>query len=201
MLHIFCSNRPGHVLRGTTGFPVPGYELRLTDEEGRVLDDGPAAGALEVRGDSCAAFYWHQHEKSKSSMRGDWFVTGDRFERRADGAYAYVGRNDEMLKVGGLWASPVDMENVLLDHPAVRAAGVVGVTIEDQSRIAAFVERETDGTSDEELAEQLREMCKARLRRYEYPHLVCVVDALPRTANGKVQRFKLREVAAERVRG
>jgi benzoate-CoA ligase family protein len=201
MLHIFCSNRPGHVLRGTTGFPVPGYELRLTDEEGRVLDDGPAAGALEVRGDSCAAFYWHQHEKSKSSMRGDWFVTGDRFERRADGAYAYVGRNDEMLKVGGLWASPVDMENVLLDHPAVRAAGVVGVTIEDQSRIAAFVEREPDGTSDEELAEQLREMCKARLRRYEYPHLVCVVDALPRTANGKVQRFKLREVAAERVRG
>ena len=181
MLHIFCSNRPGHVLRGTTGFPVPGYELRLTDEEGRVLDDGPAAGALEVR--------------------GDWFVTGDRFERRADGAYAYVGRNDEMLKVGGLWASPVDMENVLLDHPAVRAAGVVGVTIEDQSRIAAFVERETDGTSDEELAEQLREMCKARLRRYEYPHLVCVVDALPRTANDKVQRFKLREVAAERARG
>src|SRR3954463_8574389 len=119
MLHIFCSNRPGHVVRGTTGFPVPGYELRLTDEEGRVLDDGPAAGALEVRGDSCAAFYWHQHEKSKSSMRGDWFVTGDRFERRADGAYVYVGRNDEMLKVGGLWASPVDMENVLLDHPAV----------------------------------------------------------------------------------
>ena len=79
--------------------------------------DGPAVGELEVRGDSCAAFYWHQHEKSKASMRGDWFVTGDRYERRADGAYAYVGRTDEMLKVGGLWVSPVDMENVLLDHP------------------------------------------------------------------------------------
>jgi benzoate-CoA ligase family protein len=200
MLHIFCSNRPGKVLRGTTGFPVPGYELRLTGEAGEVLD-GPAVGALEVRGDSCAAYYWHQHEKTKSSMRGDWFYTGDRFERRSDGAYAYVGRNDEMLKVGGLWASPVDMENVLLDHPEVIAAGVVGVTIEDQSRIAAFVERTPGETPDELLAEQLREMCKARLRRYEYPHVVHVLDALPRTANGKVQRFKLRELATERAGG
>jgi benzoate-CoA ligase family protein len=200
MLHIFCSNRPGEVVRGTCGFPVPGYDLRLTGEDGSVLE-GPAIGALEVRGDSCAAFYWHQHEKSKSSMRGDWFETGDRFERRPDGAYAFVGRNDEMLKVGGLWASPVDMENVLLSHPAVLAAGVVGVNIEDQSRIAAFVEREPSDTSDEELAEQLREICKARLRRYEYPHVVHVMDALPRTANGKVQRFKLRDLAAARSRG
>jgi benzoate-CoA ligase family protein len=200
MLHIFCSNRPGEVVRGTCGFPVPGYDLRLTGEDGSVLE-GPAIGALEVRGDSCAAFYWHQHEKSKSSMRGDWFDTGDRFERRPDGAYAFVGRNDEMLKVGGLWASPVDMENVLLSHPAVLAAGVVGVNIEDQSRIAAFVEREPSDTSDEELAEQLREICKARLRRYEYPHVVHVMDALPRTANGKVQRFKLRDLAAARSRG
>jgi acyl-coenzyme A synthetase/AMP-(fatty) acid ligase len=134
-------------------------------------------------------------------MRGDWFYTGDRFERRSDGAYAYVGRNDEMLKVGGLWASPVDMENVLLDHPEVIAAGVVGVTIEDQSRIAAFVERTPGETPDELLAEQLREMCKARLRRYEYPHVVHVLDALPRTANGKVQRFKLRKLATERAGG
>jgi benzoate-CoA ligase family protein len=200
MLHIFCSNRPGEVVRGTCGFPVPGYDLRLTGEDGSVLE-GPAIGALEVRGDSCAAFYWHQHEKSKSSMRGDWFDTGDRFERRPDGAYAFVGRNDEMLKVGGLWASPVDMENVLLSHPAVLAAGVVGVNIEDQSRIAAFVEREPSDTSDEELAEQLREICKARLRRYEYPHVVHIMDALPRTANGKVQRFKLRDLAAARSRG
>jgi benzoate-CoA ligase family protein len=200
MLHIFCSNRPGEVVRGTCGFPVPGYDLRLTGEDGSVLE-GPAIGALEVRGDSCAAFYWHQHEKSKSSMRGDWFDTGDRFERRPDGAYAFVGRNDEMLKVGGLWASPVDMENVLLSHPAVLAAGVVGVNIEDQSRIAAFVEREPSDTSDEELAERLREICKARLRRYEYPHVVHVMDALPRTANGKVQRFKLRDLAAARSRG
>jgi benzoate-CoA ligase family protein len=195
MLHIFCSNRPGEVERGTTGFPVPGYELRLTDEAGAVLE-GAAAGALEVRGDSCAAFYWHQHEKTKSSMRGDWFYTGDRFERRADGAYAFVGRNDEMLKVGGLWASPIDMENVLIGHPAVGAAGVVGITVDDQSRIAAFVERAGGEMSDEQLAEELRAMCKERLRRYEYPHVVQVVDALPRTPTGKIQRFKLRDLVS-----
>ena len=199
MLHIFCSNRPGEVERGTTGFPVPGYELRLTDEAGAVLE-GAAVGALEVRGDSCAAFYWHQHEKTKSSMRGDWFYTGDRFERRADGAYAFVGRNDEMLKVGGLWASPIDMENVLIGHPAVGAAGVVGITVDDQSRIAAFVERAGGEMSDEQLAEELRAMCKERLRRYEYPHVVRVVDALPRTPTGKIQRFKLRDLVSQRER-
>ena len=97
----------------------PGYELRIVDEDGRVLE-GPAVGNLEVRGDSCAAFYWHQHEKTKACMRGDWFTTGDRYERREDGAYVYVGRTDDMLKVGGLWVSPIDMENVLVEHPRVR---------------------------------------------------------------------------------
>ena len=140
MLHIFCSNRPGAVRRGTTGEAVPGYELRITDEDGRILE-GPAVGNLEVRGDSCAAFYWHQHEKTKACMRGDWFTTGDRYERREDGAYVFVGRTDEMLKVGGLWVSPIDMEHVIVDHPEVQAAGVVGVMLDDASRIAAFVER------------------------------------------------------------
>jgi benzoate-CoA ligase len=198
MLHIFCSNRPGAVKRGTTGEAVPGYELRITDDEGRVLE-GPAVGNLEVRGDSCAAFYWHQHEKTKSSMRGDWFTTGDRYERREDGAYVFVGRTDEMLKVGGLWVSPIDMEHVIVDHPEVSAAGVVGVMLDDASRIAAFVERRGDGTPDAELAEELRTMCKERLRRYEYPHVVHFVDELPRTPSGKVQRFKLRETAAQRA--
>src|SRR5205823_5124831 len=140
------------------------------------------------------AYYWHQHEKTKRCMRGDWFSTGDRYERRADGAYVFVGRMDDMLKVGGLWASPVDMEHVLLEHPRVLGAGVVGVTIEDQTRIAAFVE--TDGDpGDEALAGELRALCKARLRRYEYPHVVEFVDDLPRTLTGKVQRFRLRELA------
>jgi benzoate-CoA ligase family protein len=196
MLHIYCSNRPGELEPGTSGRPVPGYELRLTGEDGAVLP-GPAVGGLEVRGDSCAAFYWHQHEKSKQSMRGDWFVTGDRYERREDGAYAYVGRLDDMLKVGGLWVSPVDMEHVLMEHPRVRGVGVVGVRIEEASRIAAFVEVDGDvGDNGDALADELRDFCKQRLRRYEYPHVVRFVPELPRTLTGKVQRFALREAIA-----
>jgi hypothetical protein len=194
MLHIYCSNRPGEVVRGTTGRPVPGYELRLVDDDGEVLD-GAAVGNLEVRGDSCAAFYWHQHEKTKRCMRGDWFASGDRFERHADGTYAYVGRSDDMLKIGGLWVSPIDMENVLIEHPAVAGLGVVGTTVDGQSRIAAFIELADGVRGDEQLADELRAWCKERMRRYEYPHVVRFVDALPRTLTGKVQRFKLRELA------
>ena len=196
MLHIYCSNRPGEVVRGTTGRPVPGYELRLVDDDGEVLD-GAAVGNLEVRGDSCAAFYWHQHEKTKRCMRGDWFASGDRYERHADGTYAYVGRSDDMLKIGGLWVSPIDMESVLIEHPAVAGLGVVGTTVDGQSRIAAFIELADGVRGDEQLADELRAWCKHRMRRYEYPHVVRFVDALPRTLTGKVQRFKLREHARE----
>ena len=199
MLHIYCSNRPGDVVPGTTGHPVPGYDLRIVDDDGAVLE-GPAVGGLEVRGDSCAALYWHQHEKTKRSMRGEWFATGDRYERRADGAYVYVGRMDDMLKVGGLWVSPIDMEHVLMEHPRVRAVGVVGVRVDDQSRIAAYLE--CDGGGDDALADELRAWCKERMRRYEYPHIVEFVDDLPRTLTGKVQRFRLREqFEAAPVRG
>jgi benzoate-CoA ligase len=197
MLHIFCSNRPGAVEKGTTGRPVPGYDLRIVDEAGAVLE-GPAVGGLEVRGDSCAAFYWHQHEKTKSAMRGDWFASGDRFERREDGAYAYVGRMDDMLKIGGLWVSPIDMEHVLLAHPRVSGVGVVGVTVEDATRIAAYVELAEGDAGDDALADELRAWCKERLRRYEYPHIVEFVDDLPRTLTGKVQRFALRDLAERR---
>jgi benzoate-CoA ligase len=197
MLHIFCSNRPGAVEPGTTGRAVPGYDLRIVDEAGEVLE-GRAVGGLEVRGDSCAAFYWHQHEKTKSCMRGDWFATGDRYERREDGAYAFVGRMDDMLKIGGLWVSPIDMEHVLIAHPRVAGVGVIGVEIEDATRIAAYVECEDGGPGDETLAEELRTWCKERMRRYEYPHVVEFVDELPRTLTGKVQHFALRDLAARR---
>jgi benzoate-CoA ligase family protein len=195
MLHIFCSNRPGAVARGSTGRPVPGYDLRITDDDGAVLG-GEAIGNLEVRGDSCAAYYWHQHEKTKSCMRGDWFTTGDRYRRTAEGTYVYEGRTDDMLKVGGLWVSPVDMENCLLEHPAVHGVGVVGVEVEGMSRVAAYVVAAPDRPADDALAAELRDWCRQRLRRYEYPHLVTFVDDLPRTVNGKVQRFALREQAA-----
>lgn len=195
MLHIYCSNRPGSVTPGTTGRPVPGYDLRLVDDAGAAVQ-GEGIGALEVRGDSCAAYYWHQHEKTKASMLGAWFATGDRYQRDGEGTYSYVGRVDDMLKVGGLWVSPVDMEHVLMEHPRVVGVGVIGVTIEDGSRIAAYVQ--CDGAAgDEVLADELRSWCKERMRRYEYPHIVRFVDELPRTLTGKVQRFRLREWAEE----
>jgi len=194
MLHIFCSNVPGAVVRGSTGRPVPGYELRIVDEDGGVLP-GEAVGNLEVRGDSCAAFYWHQHEKTKASMKGDWFTTGDRYRRTEDGVYVYEGRADDMLKIGGLWVSPVDMENAIMEHPLVDGVGVVGVTVDEVSRVAAYIIRRDGDPTDDELAEELRALCKQRLRRYEYPHVVRFVGDLPRTVNGKVQRFRLRELA------
>jgi benzoate-CoA ligase len=129
-------------------------------------------------------------------MLGDWFATGDRYERREDGSYAYVGRIDDMLKVGGLWVSPIDMEHVLLEHPRVAGVGVVGVSTDAGSRIAAFIEA-VDGSGDDDLANELRSWCKDRLRRYEYPHVITFVESLPRTLTGKVQRFALREWAAD----
>ena len=194
MLHIFCSNVPGAVVRGSTGRPVPGYELRIVDEDGGALP-GEAVGNLEVRGDSCAAFYWHQHEKTKASMKGDWFTTGDRYRRTEDGVYVYEGRADDMLKIGGLWVSPVDMENAIMEHPLVDGVGVVGVTVDEVSRVAAYIIRRDGDPTDDELADELRALCKQRLRRYEYPHVVRFVGDLPRTVNGKVQRFRLRELA------
>ncbi len=194
MLTTYCTNRPGGVVAGTTGRPVPGYELRLVDEQGSVVH-GPGVGALEVRGDSCAAYYWHQRERTRRCMRGEWFASGDRFERRGDGTYVYVGRTDDMLKIGGLWISPIDMEQVLLEHPAVRGAGVVGVELRGHTRMAAFVECDEQAVADEHLANSLRDWCKQRMRDYEYPHIVRFIDELPRTITGKPQRYKLRELA------
>ncbi len=193
MLTTYCSNRPGRVIRGTTGFPVPGFELRLTDETGRVLN-GQAVGALQVRGESRAVSYWHQQERVKHNMLGEWFATGDRYERRADGAYTYVGRIDDMFKVGGLWVSPVEIEEVLLEHQSVNAVGVVEIAIENHPRIAAVVECVETAQADEKLASDLRALCKTRLRDYQYPHEVRFVDQLPRTLAGKPQRFKLAEM-------
>jgi len=184
MLHIYCSNRPGATVAGTSGTPVPGYELKINED-----------GELFVRGDSCAAYYWRQHEKTKRSMQGEWFATGDRYRVTPEGNYAYEGRVDDMFKVGGLWISPADMEDCLMGHAAVAEAAVVGVTVDDLSRVQAFVIVAPGATAGDELADELREWCKSRLRRYEYPHIVAFVDDFPRTVTGKVQRFKLRELA------
>jgi benzoate-CoA ligase len=189
MLHIYCSNRPGEMRYGTSGKPVPGYELRI-DEHGELL----------VKGDSCAAYYSHQHEKTKRCMRGEWFATGDRYHLTEDGFFVYEGRVDDMFKVGGLWVSPADMEDCLMRHQAVSEAAVVPVSVDDASRVQAYVIPVEGTTGDEELAEDLRAWCKEHLRRYEYPHYVTFVEDFPRTVTGKVQRFKLRAEAMQQAR-
>jgi benzoate-CoA ligase len=196
MLHIYCSNTLSDLAPGTSGRPVPGYELRLVDEHGLDVAAGEA-GDLMVRGESCAAYYWHQREKTRFSMRGEWFHTGDRYLVDGDGHYVYQGRSDDMIKVGGLWVSPTDVEGCLVRHEAVSEAAVIGVQVEDVSRIKAFVICPSGPPADPDaLADELRAWCKGNLRRYEYPHVVEFVEDLPRTPTGKVQRYKLREAEA-----
>ena len=197
MLHIYCSNTLEDLRPGTSGRPVPGYELRVVDVDGRDLPAGEP-GDLLVRGDSCAPYYWHQRSKTRQCMRGDWFFTGDRYVMTPEGYFAYQGRADDMIKAGGLWVSPADMEACLVAHPAVSEAAVIGVQVEDVSRIKAFVICAEAPADREALADELRRWCKERLRRYEYPHLVAFVDDLPRTPTGKIQRYKLRDAEALR---
>jgi benzoate-CoA ligase len=170
MLHIYCS---------------------VVDEAGAEVGPGQA-GDLLVRGESCAAYYWHQREKTRHCMRGEWFFSGDRYVRDADGRFVYQGRADDMIKIGGLWVSPADVEACLVRHPAVSEAAVIGVSVDDVSRIKAFVICAGDAPG----ADELRSWCKEHLRRYEYPHLVEFVEDFPRTVTGKIQRFKLREAEA-----
>jgi benzoate-CoA ligase family protein len=199
LLHIYCSNTLEDVTPGTSGRPVPGYELALLGEQGRPVSPGEA-GDLLVRGASCAAAYWHQSEKTRRCMRGEWFYTGDRYVMTEDGHYAYQGRADDMIKVGGLWVSPADVEACLVRHEAVSEAAVIGVTMDDVSRIKAFVICAAPPADHEALTEELRHWCKHHLRRYEYPHVVEFVEDLPRTPTGKVQRYKLREAESGQTR-
>jgi len=140
------------------------------------VPDGEA-GDMYVKGDSALAFYWRQHEKTKRSLLGEWFFSGDRYRRDGDGFYWYEGRSDDMIKVSGLWVSPIEIEGVLLEHAAVGESAVVGV--------------EVDGSP--ELVAELQEHCKSRLQRYQFPHLIEFVPELPKTITGKIQRYKLRE--------
>lgn len=190
LLHIYCSNRPGDIRPGTSGTPVPGYELVLLDEFRNPVADGEV-GNLWVRGDSALAYYWHQHEKTKAALHGDLFFTGDRYRVNDRGDYVYEGRADDMIKVGGLWASPIEIENALVEHPRVLEAAAVGVDADYTTRVKAFViVRGAPG--DDGLVADLQEWCKTRLRRYEYPHFIEFVDDLPKTPTGKIQRYKLR---------
>ncbi|MFA9430292.1 benzoate-CoA ligase family protein [Egicoccus sp. AB-alg2] len=192
LLHIYCSNRPGQCRPGTSGFPVPGYELEIRDPETGVVIDGTEAGELWAKGDSALAYYHHQHEKTKRSVVGAWFRTGDRYRRDEAGAYVYEGRVDDMMKVGGLWVSPIEIENRLIEHEAVQEAAVVAAEEDGLTRIRAVVILHEGHEGSEALVGELQTWCKERLQRYQFPHVVEFVDDLPRTSTGKIQRYKLR---------
>ncbi|WP_047865308.1 benzoate-CoA ligase family protein [Rubrobacter aplysinae] len=192
MLHIFVSNTEEELKPGSSGKPVPGYEARIIDEEGHSLGRGHA-GYLAVKGDSAAAFYWRNHEKTKATMQGDWLFAGDWYHVDEDGFYWYEGRSDDMIKVSGLWVSPVEIENVLGEHPAVIEAAAVGVTVDELTRVKASVILREDHEASEGLIGELQDWCKERLKRYQYPHVVEFAEDLPKTVTGKIQRFKLRQ--------
>ncbi len=192
LLHIFISNRPGACRPGTSGLEVPGYAARIVDEHGH---DTPAGevGSLLVRGNSAAAGYWSQHEKTKATFQGHWVVTGDRYTRAADGVYAYCGRDDDMLKVGGIWVSPIEVEHTILGHEAVVECAVVGAADGDGLiKPKAFVVVRAGVATGHELARSIQTFVRERIAPYKYPRWVEFVDALPKTATGKIQRFKLR---------
>jgi 4-hydroxybenzoate-CoA ligase len=197
MLHIFLSNRPGEIRYGTTGKAVPGYELRILDEEGRDAADGES-GELVVRGPSAAEGYWNQRGKSRRTFRGEWTHTGDTYTRDADGYYRYCGRQDDMLKVGGIWVSPFEVEEALIAHPAVLEAAVVGHPDADTLiKPKAYVVLQ-DSARDEDRAAlfaTLQSEVKDRIGVWKYPRWIEFVETLPKTATGKIQRYKLRQGA------
>ena len=195
MLHIYCSNRLDDLRPGSSGKPVPGYELKILDDEGKHVKVSEP-GDLYVKGDSALALYWAQHEKSKRSILGEWFFTGDRYRVDEAGFYWYEGRSDDMIKVSGLWVSPIEIESALLEHPAVQESAVVGVEVEGFVKIKAFVIAKNGAATGDALIVELQEHCKSRLQRFQYPHMIEFVPELPKTVTGKIQRYKLREKEA-----
>jgi benzoate-CoA ligase family protein len=192
MLHIFISNTPDELKPGSSGKPVPGYEAKILDEEGYPVEEGEA-GYLSVSGDSAASYYWRNHEKTKATMQGDWLFAGDWYRVDEEGYYWYEGRSDDMIKVSGLWVSPVEVESTLIDHEAVIEAAAVGISVDGLTRVKAYIILRDGYEGTDALTQELQTWCKERLKRYQYPHLVEFVDDLPRTVTGKIQRFKLRQ--------
>jgi benzoate-CoA ligase len=192
MLHIFISNRPGACRPGTSGIEVPGYAARVVDDDGVAVATG-AIGTLMVSGDSAAAGYWNQHTKSKSTFQGEWVNTGDKYFRDEGGFYHYCGRSDDMLKVGGIWVSPVEVENTVLTHPAVLECAVVGATDTDGLiKPKAFVVLKAGLSAGDDTAREIQSFVKSRIAPYKYPRWIEFVADLPKTATGKLQRFRLR---------
>jgi len=193
MLHIFLSNRPGEVRYGTTGRPVPGYELKLLDENGEPCAPGEV-GDLYIKGPSAALMYWCNREKSRDTFVGAWTRSGDKYVCDADGYFTYAGRSDDMLKVGGIYVSPFEVEAALAQHPSVLEAAVIGVADADELiKPKAFVVLRPGQQWHDGMAAELQAFVKAKLAPYKYPRQIECVDELPKTATGKIQRFRLRQ--------
>jgi benzoate-CoA ligase len=193
MLHIFLSNRPGDVRPGTTGKAVPGYELRLVDEQGNVITKSGELGELQISGPTSAIMYWSQREKTKNTFQGPWTRSGDKYSLDKDGYYAYGGRSDDMLKVSGIYVSPAEVEAALVSHQAVLEAAVVGAADEQELiKPKAYVVLKPGMSPSESLKTALQQHVKDKLAPYKYPRWIEFLGELPKTATGKIQRFKLR---------
>ncbi len=194
MLHIFLSNSPDDVVYGTSGTPVPGYRVRLVDENDHPVGPGEI-GELLVSGPSSSEGYWNRREKSQSTFEGHWTRTGDKYEKTNDGRYLYCGRSDDMFKVSGIWLSPFEVEQALIAHPAVLEAAVVAHKDQDglEKPSAFLVLKDAANPPDET---ELKKFVQEKVGLWKYPRWFSVVDALPKTATGKIQRFKLRDQPA-----
>ncbi len=191
MLHIFLGNYPGKIRYGTSGVPIPGYEARLIDEQGREVPEGEI-GELSVRGTTAADGYWNQREKSRRTFEGEWTRTGDKYQRDGDGFYRICGRTDDMFKVSGQWVSPYEVEAALITHPRVLEAAVVPKQDGDGLlKPKAYIVLKGDGAAP--AADVLQEHVKSQVGPWKYPRWIEFVDGLPKTATGKIQRFKLRD--------
>lgn len=193
-LHIFISNSPDDIKPGSTGKPVPGYEAKIVDPDGQLVPDGDI-GTLMVKGDSIAAFYWNKHEKSKETFYGPWINTGDKYFIDPDGYFWYVGRGDDMLKAGGIWVSPVEVENTIMGHPAVLECGVIGAVDKDNlEKPKAYIVLKDGFQACEELSVEIQKFVKDQIAHYKYPRWIEFVDQLPKTATGKTMRYILRQM-------
>jgi benzoate-CoA ligase len=194
MLHIFLSNRPGDVRYGSTGKPVPGYRVELRDDAGAAIEAAETIGDLFIDGPSAALMYWADRRRSQSTFLGNWTRSGDKYFRDADGYYVYAGRGDDMLKVSGQYVSPFEVESTLMQHAAVLEAAVIGIDDENGlTRARAFVVLKDATQAGDALAAELQAFVKSRLAPHKYPRQIDFLAELPKTATGKIQRFRLRD--------
>jgi benzoate-CoA ligase family protein len=190
--HDFLANRPGRAKAGSSGEVTPAFEAKIVDDEGREVPVGDV-GNLMVKGDATAPYYWNKHEQTKRMMQGEWLKTGDTYYRDIEGYYWYCGRSDDMMKVGGLWVSPIEIENTLMEHPAVLETAVVSdVDADGLLKPKAYILLKSEYKASDPLKVELQNHVKSKLQPFKYPRWIEFVDDLPKTVTGKIQRFRLR---------